>query len=113
MELQGKRVAVLAENMYQELELWYPPLSHVGAGGREEEQTHAAAVKPDPPEPSHVVVPRKVLKRPLQGYRRHIHLRGCEIAFAVYLDEFVSAIELPQEVRRGGRVQRLSFRETS
>ncbi len=24
MELQGKRVAVLAENMYQEMELWYP-----------------------------------------------------------------------------------------
>jgi len=26
MELTGKRVAVLAENMYQELELWYPLL---------------------------------------------------------------------------------------
>lgn len=24
MELQGKRIAVLAENMYQEMELWYP-----------------------------------------------------------------------------------------
>jgi len=26
MELQGKRVAILAENNYQELELWYPLL---------------------------------------------------------------------------------------
>ncbi len=26
MELKGKRVAVLAENMYHELELWYPLL---------------------------------------------------------------------------------------
>jgi protease I len=42
MQLTGKRVAVLAENMYQELELWYPLLRLreagaetfvVGAGG--------------------------------------------------------------------------------
>ena len=26
MKLEGKRIAVLAENMYQELELWYPVL---------------------------------------------------------------------------------------
>jgi hypothetical protein len=26
MDLTGKRVAILAENMYQELELWYPLL---------------------------------------------------------------------------------------
>jgi protease I len=32
MELQGKRVAVLAENMYQELELWYPLLRLREAG---------------------------------------------------------------------------------
>jgi protease I len=32
MGLQGKRVAVLAENMYQELELWYPLLRLREAG---------------------------------------------------------------------------------
>jgi protease I len=32
MDLQGKRVAVLAENMYQELELWYPLLRIREAG---------------------------------------------------------------------------------
>jgi protease I len=32
MELKGKRVAVLAENMYQELELWYPLLRFREAG---------------------------------------------------------------------------------
>ncbi len=32
MELEGKRVAVLAENMYQELELWYPLLRLREAG---------------------------------------------------------------------------------
>lgn len=32
MELAGKRVAVLAENMYQELELWYPLLRLREAG---------------------------------------------------------------------------------
>jgi protease I len=32
MELDGKRVAVLAENMYQELELWYPLLRLREAG---------------------------------------------------------------------------------
>jgi protease I len=32
MELQGKRVAVLAENMYHELELWYPLLRLREAG---------------------------------------------------------------------------------
>ena len=32
MELKGKRVAVLAENMYQELELWYPLLRLQEAG---------------------------------------------------------------------------------
>ena len=32
MELKGKRVAVLAETMYQELELWYPLLRLREAG---------------------------------------------------------------------------------
>ncbi|MDR5693683.1 MAG: type 1 glutamine amidotransferase domain-containing protein [Armatimonadota bacterium] len=32
MELKGKRVAVLAENLYQELELWYPVLRFREAG---------------------------------------------------------------------------------
>lgn len=32
MELEGKRVAVLAENMYQELEIWYPLLRLREAG---------------------------------------------------------------------------------
>jgi protease I len=32
MELKGKRVAILAENMYQELELWYPLLRLREAG---------------------------------------------------------------------------------
>jgi protease I len=32
VELEGKRVAVLAENMYQELELWYPLLRLREAG---------------------------------------------------------------------------------
>jgi protease I len=32
MKLEGKRVAVLAENMYQELELWYPLLRLREAG---------------------------------------------------------------------------------
>jgi protease I len=32
MDLKGKRVAVLAENMYQEMELWYPLLRMREAG---------------------------------------------------------------------------------
>lgn len=32
MELHGKRVAILAENLYQELELWYPLLRMREAG---------------------------------------------------------------------------------
>jgi len=32
MELQGKRVAVLVENLYQELEVWYPVLRMREAG---------------------------------------------------------------------------------
>ena len=32
MELQGKRVAVLVEDDYQELELWYPVLRMREAG---------------------------------------------------------------------------------
>jgi deglycase len=32
MELSGKRVAILAENMYQELEVWYPVLRLREAG---------------------------------------------------------------------------------
>lgn len=32
MDLKGKRVAILAENMYQELELWYPLLRLREAG---------------------------------------------------------------------------------
>lgn len=32
MELQGKNVAILAENLYQELELWYPLLRMREAG---------------------------------------------------------------------------------
>jgi protease I len=32
MELQGRRVAILAENLYQELELWYPLLRMREAG---------------------------------------------------------------------------------
>ena len=32
MDLEGKRVAVLAENMYQEMELWYPLLRLREAG---------------------------------------------------------------------------------
>ena len=32
MELQGKRVAVLAENIYEDLELWYPKLRLTEAG---------------------------------------------------------------------------------
>jgi protease I len=32
VDLQGKRVAILAENMYQELELWYPLLRLREAG---------------------------------------------------------------------------------
>ncbi|MBM4294894.1 MAG: protease, partial [Deltaproteobacteria bacterium] len=32
MLLQGKRIAILAEDLYQELELWYPLLRFRGAG---------------------------------------------------------------------------------
>ena len=32
MELKGKRIAVLAEELYQELELWYPVLRMREAG---------------------------------------------------------------------------------
>src|SRR5207247_11390774 len=34
MELQGKRIAVLAENMYQEMELWYPVYRFREAGAQ-------------------------------------------------------------------------------
>lgn len=34
MELEGKRVAVLAEKLYQELELWYPVLRMREAGAK-------------------------------------------------------------------------------
>jgi len=34
LELEGKRVAVLAENLYQELELWYPFLRMKEAGAQ-------------------------------------------------------------------------------
>ncbi len=34
MELQGKRVAILAENNYQVLELWYPLLRLQEAGAK-------------------------------------------------------------------------------
>ena len=57
MELQGKRVAILAENNYQELELWYPLLrlreagakvTVVGMPGVQEYQSkHGYPVKPD------------------------------------------------------------------
>ena len=33
MELQGRRVAILAENLYEDLELWYP-LYRLRRGGR-------------------------------------------------------------------------------
>lgn len=33
MELQGKKVAILVDNMYQELEVWYPLLRFREAGG--------------------------------------------------------------------------------
>ena len=32
MQLQGKRIAILAENMYEDLELWYPALRLREAG---------------------------------------------------------------------------------
>lgn len=34
MELEGKRIAVLAENMYQEMELWYPVYRFKEAGAK-------------------------------------------------------------------------------
>ncbi len=34
MELEGKRIAVLAENMYQEMELWYPVYRFREAGAQ-------------------------------------------------------------------------------
>jgi protease I len=34
MELEGKRIAVLAENMYQEMELWYPVYRFREAGAK-------------------------------------------------------------------------------
>jgi protease I len=34
MELEGKRIAILAEDMYQELELWYPLLRMREAGAK-------------------------------------------------------------------------------
>jgi protease I len=32
MQLHGKRVAILAENLYEDLELWYPALRLREAG---------------------------------------------------------------------------------
>lgn len=34
MELSGKRIAILAENQYQEMELWYPYYRFIEAGAR-------------------------------------------------------------------------------
>ncbi len=32
MQLQGKRIAILAEDLYEDLELWYPALRFREAG---------------------------------------------------------------------------------
>jgi protease I len=56
MELEGKRVAILAENYYEDLELWYPMLrlreagaeiTIVGSGADQYTSKHGYPVKAD------------------------------------------------------------------
>ncbi len=56
MDLSRKRIAVLAEDFYEDLELWYPVLRFreagakvtvVGAGGKEYSSKHGYPVTPD------------------------------------------------------------------
>ena len=65
MELEGKRIAILAEDMYQELELWYPLLRMREAGAE------AVVVGKPPPTRS-----RPANSTP-SSYRAVSRLTGC------------------------------------